>query len=910
MAFLGDTDIMRLVREIAAGASTPAHLVATLAERASSVNLAGAGGNTALHIAAAAPLTDAYDRTATVTALIAAGANPFLCNDAGLVPVELTAAGVDRESFVAVLLKYRVDTEKQIPSVAPLFASRLMKRVDADRGFAAFSQVIPHALYYLFRGAVYMWDTLKDVEHVIYDPRATRPGIGSAAAALNVHMRKKSFVARGGADATFDFADEEVLNGRIKELEAGVAFVSNFVVSVGLKARKGDVDGAEGCFEWILCDEGTLVAVHLDKADVIVRRGRAASGAGERRKSHVCGANAEYPLGMEADVQRNKSCIRFRPHEATNVCCAVDSIGGSLTYILAKHEPEAAPPAGTPPPPQHGQSPPAPQSLGGSASTPKSGSRGGSPKNRGAGLRDIGFISSPFADISHGMVKSMDIGSNTTAEEQLDEDQIELTADWPTVRVLLFEDMTPKVGFDECMQDLCHRHVPFAGATVADLPLGADDDPFSVQYVTRTAAVVFCATGMQIVDLSASPAVFAARPPAPATAVTTGMAMNPNRFSLVQAPLPHTIIQQSRTVDLYDFNPKTLAVTLTMRIAPDRVAPHRFTPLFHPVSNLVVLFFRSLQRQELCTFNLTSRRMRSVCRLPKPSSLRFTPAAQAKGAAAVPKIPEMCFATSKDGQYVLRYNASMQVMTIYKFADIMSESAHVDVTSCFTREPAAISQFAQNREVAVAEAEAPARLFMAAEWADAPLGDAALVADACATISKVLALVTLAHGGAVAKAAKGGADGAPVWSSSFDVALEMVRCAVAALRALVAAPWSAAVLAHPSCAAVALPHQKRNTEQFQQYDGDVNAAAHLWRGPRVLLSLHSEASDRAVRRSQQHVALQIGGQRGVIAVAAPLVKVLAPLKELFAAQPLVEVLAANVTIMVPKELHDRLLVSQ
>ena len=213
------------------------------------------------------------DRQTLIDMLLTVGANLYLENTDQLTPLELLtqhASNQAREAIMATCFAHRLHVADGVPSVAPLFASRLMKRTSgADRGYASHSLIAPHCLYYLYRGAVMLWDTITDVEHEIFEPRIVRPDVFSIQSQLNEQLRRKSFVSRGGCDPDFDFAKEDELQRKLRELESDIPFPKHFFVCAGLNARKDPLpDAGATAVEWILCDTGALLGVHMSRKGI------------------------------------------------------------------------------------------------------------------------------------------------------------------------------------------------------------------------------------------------------------------------------------------------------------------------------------------------------------------------------------------------------------------------------------------------------------------------------------------------------------------------------------------------------------------------------------------------------------------------------------------------------------------
>ncbi|CUG94209.1 unnamed protein product [Bodo saltans] len=340
---VGDTDVITIVKKIAAGQGSVEELKRVLDDRPSIVNLSNVRGITPLMVICSAPnpptssankSAPSGSRAEVVKLLVEYGGNPYLSNSAGLNSFDCAPEGLIREEVVAAVLAHRLENESRVKSIAPLSASRLMKRAAEDTGTGVFSNVAKHCLYFSYKGGIFMWDVVRDIEHSIYQPRDHHASYNALDGELGQFERKRSFVAHGGLDSSYDPSKGEELAKKLKSLEQQIPLVTNFSVVSGLESQKTPVS-QRGVSEWILCNTGALLEVRVDEHGVKLRQGR--GGAGGRRKSQVCGGTADYPEGMTPHVNVHPTGgVRFTKRlDAGQVCCAADGTFGTIAYVVA-----------------------------------------------------------------------------------------------------------------------------------------------------------------------------------------------------------------------------------------------------------------------------------------------------------------------------------------------------------------------------------------------------------------------------------------------------------------------------------------------------------------------------------------------------------------------------------------------
>lgn len=901
---IGDTEIMKGLRGLVVGKESFENVQKLIRERSSSVNLEGLNGVTALHVACS-PATSVYkERRQAVIELLTVGANAFAVDSQGRTPLDMATAGADQEQLVSTILEYRLSTEQHVPSVAPLFASRLMKRVKEDRGAGIFSNVARHCLYYLYKGALYLWDTSVDEEHVVYQPRTVQPRIATAVRKLDEHQRKKSFVAHGGVDTTYDVNDEDILVEEIKQLESRVAMVHHFTLANGLDCQHDPI-GSEGVTEWLLCDTGVLIAVKMDRHGVVLVSGELA-GKVARRKSHVCGATATYPAGMAPNIRVFERCCLhfFRTPEASQVCCCIDGLHGVVGYALSA-----------------------------------------SPEDT---KHDTSVLESQNS--SHDQSSSNTFRAfQTHVEFSLPEDEAATQGPSPFLppdaernvfRVVHFTQMEPKVGFDAAMKNLCSRWDPFAGCSISEYSFPEDVVPLSVQQCGSAYMIAFTSGGVFAADVSTSPAQFFAVKTNPVGPIVCGVARPQQRFS--QVKLKHVpcnyFVQVSQVVEVMELKGDRECVCL-FRILPDRTSPHRYFPLFHPSEDALVVLYQSPLRQEVTVLNFTTRKMRSLCRLPRPSSLRFF-----NNGCGCNDLCELCFAFSNDGQFVMRYNVSMHVMSIYSWSEVVEECSQLAdagvINAVFCRDPVPV---VNPRAVVTTQVQKPVPhsencVWMIVEALHLRKSQSdAVVQETLACVGRLLHKIVMAHTGNVKwtpemalssperrpVSPQDGADPpspsfspeklrmlSTIWASTFAVGLDAMRASISLLRELTNADWSAEVTNIPEYSPVLLEYRPKSTVEKMfpgERDRDVAATKYLRRGPTVRVALTGGALSGNPLKLLAPLRAVVGDTKdGSVVVEGLLMKSLSPLMEFFAVSPVAKCHVGRITCIVPGELEPRL----
>ena len=734
----GDTDLVRAVQTLLSSTNYVFHttafadevfgLVNTIKElslnKTSSINIpVPPNNNTVLHIAVStkAPFPpNVSERTLVehperyfrvrndvVHILLEAGANPFLCNSLGQTAIDIADEGIHRESLVAALIKYRTATEGAVLSVPPLDASRLMKRSETDTGYAVFSNVCKHCVYYLYKGAVLLWDLKEDVQHTVYQPRDSDPKIQALEKQFTGFERRKSIAVRGAAAGSGMWTSNAASTGanpaptlnqeegdrilrELAKLEAKVPLVSNFVMVTGVDATMATAAGREGVVEWVMCNTGAVVGVRLNEQGVKLHRGF--NNGFARKQSQICGIVAEYPEGLTIDVSILHQCpIRFsRRANASHVTCAMDGLRGKVGYVVAQRNLAAV----RPPPPSEGFNPFAACAFEAPSTPPFSVGRNrvkfdvsssGAKDELEESVPEASKISKSFVSVDDGHVFRL-ASVNRGA-------------------------FPPKATMGEIFEELCDAEDAFDHLmqyTDYTLPLEYGD-PICVSQCGDDVFVLFCSGGVIVGDLTerigGPHATFTdvSNFVRPSGFIRYGVASAPQRFRPIKSDAPrHLIVVQSDTVEVCELvrNPESGSFELRaiLRTTEDRCVPHRFTPFFHGSADELIIAYQSLKKTELSVFNLTTHTLQSYCKLPKPSSLRFYQTTT-EGKQQVGDLPVSVFAiAAQDGQYLLRYNVTMHVMSVYSWEEILQRSAAKKipfVNSVFVRDPIKIKDKSQ-----------------------------------------------------------------------------------------------------------------------------------------------------------------------------------------------------------------------
>jgi len=718
---IGDTDLMCLARDVMSGRRDSRELLALIPERCSALNLPARGsGDTVLHIVARGASVSKADLI--LRALLDHGANPFVCNNEGKTPVDVALAGDEGEVLVSVLTAYRNQEMNQIRPVAPLFASRLMKRSAVDTGAASFSTVAPHCAYYSYKGGIFLWDVLADVDHVIFDPREESTQLQQTEKEYAQFLRRRSTVAFGGTDLAFDPSAGSGIQAKLKAAENALPIVSNFCVFSGTEVIKDPLP-LTGVSEWIITNTGLLIAVRLARNGIRLVHGQR-SLSSSRHKSDFCAGTATYPEGKVPDVTIYRKCgVQFAKREAASqVCCAVDGTFGVFGYVVATRS---------------GRRQRLEDSMGSLAVVSPGDTEPAMAASRS--VRDVKwtdtYTSSPTSPGSRQTEGALtgDIpspGGGGPAHVSVYNQR----PDTPLFRVFKFKDMSPKDGFNDCVRSLVGSTIapPFARTFVAETHVSASlGDPLGVFQCRPEFMLLVLTEGIMCASIDPMQdhsKLETLNPTAPALGdrqhhitfadvvlplprdgpIKHVASLGPPRFRTIRPnAIQYHIAIFTTVVDVYQVHKGATGNCVfvpVLRIPPDRCTPHEFIPLFHPIEDQLILMYHSLQRQEINVHHFIPHRLQQVCKLPKPSSLRFYTTTNnplekslrrlrsTSNAAEVnedePKLPQLSFAISRDGKYFLRYNVTMHVLSVYGWDEVAEEMSRGPYRNmAYIREP-------------------------------------------------------------------------------------------------------------------------------------------------------------------------------------------------------------------------------
>lgn len=804
---LGDTELIDAIRALLGNAdyvfNTTAfadavldkvlHIKALLADRKGTVNISCTPeGNTALHVACktiparpdsvpdevwmseAAFKKTFRVRNDIIRMLLEAGGNPFLTNNAGGTCIDIAPEGPPRESLVAFLLDVRAQTETAVLSVPPLDASRLMKRSKGDSGYAIFSSIAKHCVYYLYKGGIYLWDVLKDIEHVVYQPRESDPMITSLEQRFAGFERRKSLAVTGqnvgggkwtskahssstgeSIRASFDTEEGDDILRRLALLESKVALVGNFTLTTGIDAKaNGGTIPKEGVMEWVICNTGAVIGVKLNEEGVCLRHGHAQ--ASPRRQSQVCGSAADYPEGMTLDTNLFQNCaIRFsRRNNASHICCAFDGLRRKVAYVVAvkrSQQPSA-------------QSKRAEEDFCGfDKEGPVIRDDHSSARNSVTSMEhggEDGKLSGSIAQGAHGGHKRVSftcpagdekpfaastdavnykVAFRSSSADSFTSFDASTSGNQPSKVFALEENGAifrvcdlkrrahPKENLEDVIDDLCNSHGdPFTNGAIESVDFVIPPhygDPVCISQCGDDLFILYCLRGVIVADatevVGKTVATFHDITPSvnlpEGVFILFGTATAPQRYRPIKSSNPQKMFAvQTDEVELLtiDRSPDgQILVHSTLRIPKDRVTPHTYTMFFHTARDEFVVMYQSSKRTEVTSYNFDRRTYQSLCKLPKPSSLRFFPSTKEDGTHQ--DLPQSVFALAADAPYLLRYNVTMHVMSVYSWEEIIQKQENKKIAfvpSIFLRDPKAMVSKAKLTEM-ITKYASPAQVF-------------------------------------------------------------------------------------------------------------------------------------------------------------------------------------------------------
>eukprot|EP01062_Namystynia_karyoxenos_P031279 TRINITY_DN23214_c0_g1_i1.p1 TRINITY_DN23214_c0_g1~~TRINITY_DN23214_c0_g1_i1.p1 ORF type:complete len:1133 (+),score=302.03 TRINITY_DN23214_c0_g1_i1:103-3399(+) len=275
MVPIGATDLMQWLYQHAYGPGADGvcdleQWAALLAARPASLNVTAQGGVSPLHLAMRElhPAVSEATQAGIITALLDHGACLYLADDAGRTPLT-QLDGPQLEWVLGVVLQHRMDLEPEIPSAAPVSASRMLKGGLAGAQ-ALFSRVCEHVLYFLNEGGVWVWDIASEEEYQVYVPGEEFTDLTLLRARYGIAKARRSvaeYHKQSGEEVRKLYAEEQELEAQIADFEKDVIRVQafrNFAAPV-----KRHQEGLPRK-EWLLCNTGLLVEVTISSSGLIL----------------------------------------------------------------------------------------------------------------------------------------------------------------------------------------------------------------------------------------------------------------------------------------------------------------------------------------------------------------------------------------------------------------------------------------------------------------------------------------------------------------------------------------------------------------------------------------------------------------------------------------------------------------
>uniref|UniRef100_A0A7S1LL50 Uncharacterized protein n=1 Tax=Neobodo designis TaxID=312471 RepID=A0A7S1LL50_NEODS len=422
------------------------------------------------------------------------------------------------------------------------------------------------------------------------------------------------------------------------------------------------------------------------------------------------------------------------------------------------------------------------------------------------------------------------------------------------IRIVLL-DMAEKGGFDSALAEVARQQIPFGGSQVADVTVPGSSIA-SVQHLDHTSAVVSTDNGSFAVafdTLHRGALPITVQLTATANVVHTLLRKTSRSQQLRDKA--HLVEVGGGGVVISELSRKPLQSVLLYRIGP---SPNGciLHGLVHPSRSEVIVLAQIGTRQEYAVVDVTSGAATLFCRLPRPSSLRFTD----ESAAAQSTLK---FAMSRDGQLFLRYNVSMQVMTLYVADDVRNHQNVTGLPMILLPPPAALGNPASARPLVSQE-------LGASRWC---VTVTTVQEEKC--VSEMLHVVSMRHA----------AESISATTASFATLLAAGQCAIDLLRSATRLDWP-----HHLClSAVRLEYGvgDRNDPESCQY---------LFRGPPVNVCLHTS-----------HQNPEPCKLAGVVSMRASLWKLLQPYAPILCRAKVVSSACGSTVAVVPLELEGRLL---
>eukprot|EP00755_Sulcionema_specki_P014522 Sspe_Gene.56953::Locus_31278_Transcript_1_1_Confidence_1.000_Length_1434::g.56953::m.56953 len=283
-------------------------------KRKGSVNLVSENGMTALHLACQElhPAISPEQQEDLLTTLVHAGGCLYIADKRGLTPLtQLT--GTHMERIVRSVLKIRMEIDREVPSAAPLSASRMIRGGKAG-GVAQFSKVCEHLLFYLNDGGILAWDTKQDEEYQVYVPGDEFPELGILRTKLQDVKSQREIAEYNHSKMVDEYMQQEIsLQERMEALEARVPKVVSFYNFAVPRTR---IQGGSSGIEWILCDNGSLIEVEVTEDGMKLERHQGANTGeelGPLRKVHTSYRYRSCSLGSTMSRESVQLSIEPQP---------------------------------------------------------------------------------------------------------------------------------------------------------------------------------------------------------------------------------------------------------------------------------------------------------------------------------------------------------------------------------------------------------------------------------------------------------------------------------------------------------------------------------------------------------------------------------------------------------------------
>eukprot|EP00756_Hemistasia_phaeocysticola_P034502 Hpha_TRINITY_DN16524_c0_g1::TRINITY_DN16524_c0_g1_i1::g.133757::m.133757 len=832
--------------------------------RQASLNIASADGATALHLAMREPRPKTLSRSTQsqiISVLLNAGACLYLTDSNGKTPLSQLQDGDHQEFVYGVVLQYRLDLEPDIPSAAPVSASRMLKGGTAG-GQAAFSCVCEKVLYFVNEGGLWVWDVEGDEEYQVYVPGEEYTALVMLRVRLQMTKSQRSIAEYNRSSEVAELLELEAnLEEQIADYEKDVAKVSGFC-NFAAPIRKRETIPQRT--EWILCNTGLLIEVTISEKGLVVRPPpEVANLESALLEVEAAGAAAEITLSptIIRSINVNNSGtptqgpLSARP--AVPISLHVSSNRGSrmprtpnpadgrrgLDADEEEKRPVTAPapvgyaPSPTDPPtdwargtwtPAYNQisSPhdyrgvnwtPVQYNLPGPGFNIERSLSGGdlrasfdqgavaaiSPPYEGVGRRyskrassvrrqsvkmlkketEMGFLVGERG-INVGCYCDALLGCLLTTTPGIGGGLVLNVYRLPLTAKTRFNEMITKIMDEEWVAAACLHtafEIPENSATVV-----------TVAKCGRSRYIFFTSLYPVAYDLPSDRFVSLKGELSPQGRVHAACATDNQPHRMIHPGKVRSLFAQvSDVVEVCELT-DDLTVRPVYKVPVDRHEDQRYQICFHPAEDTLALL-RAGRSQELCIVDLVTHTARSVCRLPRPSTLVFS------GGQVGNKVPDFFLSFSRTGEYLLRYNTTMHVLSTYNWAEVLEDShesaGYHNVTFC--RAPLKVETVAEVQAREKAKLQAAFSGLVLCEVANASRTRRDLGSHWEATLSRartVLRRVARAHLGDVAD-----------WRDkslgrfTFPTPVGALNFALGAQMALYAEKWPAEVMEAEAC---------------------------------------------------------------------------------------------------------------